>query len=83
MKITMKMIKLFADSLGLTVDTYNPGDNLTIKILNGRNQDYFSGDGLIRCKTIREADCFLQGYKCSLRSLPKLSDIKLPQQNGD
>lgn len=55
----------FADTHGLTVCKYNPGDNLTIKVFDGLGIDYFSGDGLCRAKTINEAYMFIKGYLCA------------------
>lgn len=62
MKTTYDQLKRFAASQGLCVAKYNPGNNLNIKVFEGPDQDYFSGDGLGRFKTTREAYAFVQGW---------------------
>ena len=55
-----------ASQVGLHVDTYSPGDNLTryrfFHIQDDHRPDYFAGDGIYTALGIKEAEVFLSGY---------------------
>ena len=64
----MKLSELqkIANSKGLSISKYNPGDNLTYKVhrlTGGKEIDFFQDKGLIRCKKLKQVMEFLLTYK--------------------
>lgn len=61
---TLAQAKYLATCKGLSVDKYNPGDNLTYKVDQGVNKSYFAMSwSAVRFKSLKAAMEYIENYK--------------------
>jgi len=61
-----KVFMEWAESLGLYIDDYAPGDGVTRYRVFTEKKSYFAGDGIFTALGLRELRIFLRGYSAGL-----------------
>ena len=56
-------VQKIAESKNLSVQKYNPGGNLTYKVIQGKGKSYFEGYQLFRSKSLKDCYIFVLEYK--------------------